>query len=92
MNDKDYIGLVKLAQLGDRDSLDSLAQLVRGRLYAYVYRIMVQEHKAQDIVHESMLEMYKNLENLKSAEKFWPWLRGIAFNKIRRHRTKEWGR
>ncbi len=92
MNDKDYIGLVKLAQLGDGDSLDNLAQLVRGRLYAYVYRIIMHEHSAQDIVQESMLEMFKNLEKLKSAEKFWPWLRGIAFNMIRRHRTKEWGR
>lgn len=91
MNDKDYIGLVKLAQLGDRDSLDCLSQLVRGRLYAYVYRIMMHEHSANDIVQESMLEMFKNLEKLKSAEKFWPWLRGIAFNRIRRHRTNEWG-
>jgi RNA polymerase sigma-70 factor (ECF subfamily) len=40
---------------------------------------------AQEIVQESMLEMFKVLGKLENAERFWPWLRGIAFNKIRRH-------
>lgn len=87
--DKNYIELVEEAQLGKRESLDALAELVRGRLYAYVYRIVLQEHLAQDIVQESMLEMFKVLGKLERADRFWPWLRGIAFNKIRRHHTEE---
>ena len=87
--DKNYIELVEEAQLGKRESLDTLAELVRGRLYAYVYRIVLQEHLAQDIVQESMLEMFKVLGKLERADRFWPWLRGIAFNKIRRHYTEE---
>jgi RNA polymerase sigma-70 factor (ECF subfamily) len=47
---------------------------------------------AQDIVQESMLEMFKIFDRLESAEKFWPWLRGIAFNKIRHHRKVEYRR
>jgi hypothetical protein len=35
-NDRDYITLVKQAQLGDRTSLEDLAERVRPRLYAYV--------------------------------------------------------
>jgi RNA polymerase sigma-70 factor (ECF subfamily) len=83
--DKDYIELVEQAQLGKRESLDTLAELVRGRLYAYVYRIVLQEDLAQDIVQESMFEMFKVLGKLERADRFWPWLRGIAFNKMRRH-------
>ena len=44
--DKDYIELVEQARLGKRGSLDTLAELVRGRLYVYVYRIVLQEHLA----------------------------------------------
>ncbi len=87
--DKDYIVLVRQAQLGSRESLETLAKLVRARLYAYVYRIVLREHLAQDIVQESMLEMFKVLGKLQRADRFWPWLRGIAFNKIRRHYTEE---
>ena len=85
-----YIELVEQAQLGNRESLDDLAGLARGRLYAYVYRIVLQDDLAQDIVQESMLEMFKVLGNLERADRFWPWLRGIAFNKIRwHHRQKQ---
>jgi len=87
--DKDYIELVEQARLGKRENLDTLAELVRGRLYAYVYRIVLKEHLAQDIVQESMLEMFKVLGKLERSDRFWPWLRGIAFNKIRRHNREE---
>ncbi len=95
MNDgRDYVELVRQAQFGDRGSMDGLAELVRGRLYAYVYRIVMQEDLAQDIVQESMLEMVNCISKLEEAERFWPWLRGIAFNRIhhyfnvkQRHKT-----
>jgi len=87
--DKDYIELVEQARLGNRESLDTLAELVRGRLCAYVYRIVLQEQLANDIVQESMLEMFKVLDKLERADRFWPWLRGIAFNKIHEHHREE---
>ena len=65
-----------------------MAELIRGRLYAYVFRIVLHEHLAQDIVQESMLEMFKVLGKLERADRFWPWLRAISLNKVRRHYTK----
>ena len=88
-DNRDYIELVEQAQFGNRESLDNLAQLVRQRLYTYVYRIMLREDISQDIVQESMLEMFNNLDKLASADRFWPWLCGIAFNRIRRYYTTE---
>ena len=84
-NKTDYVGLVKRAQLGDKESLDRLAELGRERLCVYVYRLTLADDVTQDIVQESILEMFKVLGKLKRADRFWPWLRGIAFNKIRRH-------
>jgi RNA polymerase sigma factor (sigma-70 family) len=88
-NNKDYVELVEQARFGNRQSLDILAQQVRGPLYAYVYRITLQEDISQDIVQESMLEMFNNLVKLERADRFWPWLCKIAFYKIRRYYTKE---
>jgi len=83
MNEKfDYTQLIKLAQLGDAESLNALNRLVRERLYAYVYRILLQDDVAQDIVQECLLEMSRLINNLEKISRFWPWLRGIAFNKI----------
>lgn len=80
----DYIELVRQAQLGSKDSMDALAEHFRGRLYAYVYRIVVDKDLSQDIVQESMLQMLKVIDKLEHADRFWPWLRTIAFNRIRR--------
>jgi RNA polymerase sigma factor (sigma-70 family) len=85
----DYAELVKQARLGNRESFDILAQRVRGRLYAYVYRIMLREDVSQDIVQESMLEMFNNLDKLEQADRFWPWLCKIAFYKIRHYYHQE---
>jgi RNA polymerase sigma-70 factor (ECF subfamily) len=84
-----YIRLVKQAQLGDRQSLDRLAESARERLRVYVYRLTLEEDVAQEIVQESMLEMCKVLGKLKKADRFWPWLYGIATNKLRRHKRSQ---
>ncbi len=84
---KNYIELVRQAQDGDSDSLERLAEMSRGRLYVYVYRIVLRHDAAQEIVQESMLAMVKFLGKLDGGEGFWPWLRGIASNKIRDHRA-----
>ena len=85
----DYIRLVEQAQHGDRDSMDRLAEIARKRLGEHVYRITLQANLTQDIVQESMLEMFKVLGKLRQVDKFWPWLYGIAFNKIRHHNRSQ---
>jgi RNA polymerase sigma-70 factor (ECF subfamily) len=85
----DYVGLVQQAQLGDKESLNRLAEVVRERLYAYVYRYTLAEDLTGDIVQESILKMLEALGELREADQFWPWLCKIALNKIRLHHRKE---
>ena len=91
-NNRDYIELVTQAQLGNKPSLDKLTELVQPRLYAYVYRIILQKNLAQDIAQEALLEMIKVIEKLEKPDRFWPWLRGIAYNKIRLQYTRQYRR
>jgi len=79
-----HIKLVRQAQSGDRQCLDQLARQARGRLQTYV-----RDDLTQEIVQESLLEMCKILGKLRKADRFWPWLYGIAVNKLRRHYRTE---
>jgi len=86
----DQIELIRRAQCGDRQCLGQLAKQARTRLYTYVYRLTQQDDLAQEIVQESLLEMCKVIGKLKKADRFWPWLYGIAVNKLRRfYRTEQ---
>ena len=85
----DQIELIRRAQCGDRQCLGQLAKQARTRLYTYVYRLTQQDDLAQEIVQESLLEMCKVIGKLKKADRFWPWLYGIAVNKLRRHYRTE---
>jgi RNA polymerase sigma-70 factor (ECF subfamily) len=86
--DKDYAELVRQARLGDKHSLEVLAARVRGRLYAYVYRMVLSPDVAEEIVQETMLEMVRVFDKLDEPDNFWAWLRGMAFNKTRRRHTE----
>jgi RNA polymerase sigma-70 factor, ECF subfamily len=88
----DYAEMVKKAQLGDRDSLNHLAEAARVRLHEYVFRLTLNEDLTGDIVQETILEMLRIFGKLRRTEKFWPWLYGIAFNKVRNHYGKRWRR
>lgn len=90
INHKEHAELVKQAQLGDRESLNRLAEAARVHLREYVLRLTLQEDLTQDIVQESILEMFKIFDKLKNADRFWAWLDGIAFNKIRSHYGRQW--
>ena len=90
MNEQlDYVGLVKKAQCGDQESLDRLAEQARERLAVFVYRLTLEDDLTQEIVQETMFEMCKILGKLREADRFWPWLYGIATNKLRRHHRTE---
>lgn len=82
--------MVKKAQLGDKECLNRLAEAARVRLREYVQRLTLQEDLTEDIVQESILEMFKVFDKLKKADRFWNWLDGIAFNKVRSHFGRRW--
>lgn len=90
MDQKLYqIELIRRAQCGDRQCLDQLAQQAKERLHTYVYRLTQRDDLTQEIVQESLFEMCKVIGKLRKSDRFWPWLYGIATNKLRRHYRTE---
>lgn len=81
--------LIEQARRGSAESMDLLAGQVQGRLYSYIYRCTLDSDESNDIVQETLLEMVRILVKLRQADQFWPWLRAIAYNKIRNRRRKQ---
>ncbi|MHC4456089.1 MAG: RNA polymerase sigma factor [Planctomycetota bacterium] len=86
-SDVNYIELVRKAQLGDRQSMSSLARLVRERVYPYIYRLTLNYDLAQDLSQETLLTMFKSLKRLRfeDTNRFWRWVFQTATGKIKSH-------
>nr|MBP8305121.1 hypothetical protein [Phycisphaerae bacterium] len=85
----DVTQLAMRAQQGDKWAFDRLAELASVRLRVYMVRVTLREDLADEMVQETLLEMVKILGRLKNADRFWPWLYGIATNKLRHHYRSE---
>ena len=77
-----YAELIRQAHLGDQQSMNQLAQLVQGRLFAYIYRLTLNYDLAQDLSQETLLRMVESLKELKQVEQFWLWLYRTAMGKV----------
>jgi len=84
--------LIRQAQLGNQKSMNQLAQLAEGRLFAYIYRLTLNYDLTQDLLQQSLLKMVESLKNLKQVDRFWPWLLRTAMGEVQhyfRDRKKE---
>jgi RNA polymerase sigma-70 factor (ECF subfamily) len=86
--------LVRQAQLGDRQSLDRLAEAVAPRLQAYLYRLTLNHDLAQDLLQETLLKMVERIKELEHPERLWGWLFRTALGQVQhyyRDRAQEVG-
>jgi len=84
-NDVNYAELVEQAQLGNQESMNRLAELVEGRLFAYIYRLTLNYDLTQDLLQETLLGMVKSLNELRDSNRFWAWLFRTALGKVQHH-------
>jgi RNA polymerase sigma-70 factor (ECF subfamily) len=78
-------GLIHEAQLGNKDSLDRLAELAKERLFPYIFRLTLDHNLTQDILQETILFMLQSLNKLEHVEGFWHWLFRTAMGKVQHH-------
>ena len=83
------IELISQAQLGNKDSLDRLVDIVWTPLKSYIYRRTLDNDLTEDIVQESIVELIKMIGRLQRKDRFWPWLCKIALNRIRIYNRSE---
>ncbi len=81
----DHLSLVERARGGDKQSMESLALIVKERLFPYLYRLTLDYDLAEDLLQEALLEMVKSLWLLKKVNRFWPWIFRTALGKAQHH-------
>jgi RNA polymerase sigma-70 factor (ECF subfamily) len=78
-------GLIHSAQLGNKDSINRLAEAAKVRLSAYIYRLTLDPELAQDILQETLLFMIQSIDQLENVNSFWYWLFRTALGKVQHH-------
>lgn len=72
--------LVKLALKGDQTAFAELVELYQEKLYHMAYRMLNNRQEAEDVVQETFLRVYNNLERYNDTMKFSTWIYRIATN------------
>src|SRR6266581_9015024 len=79
MEDSDAVAVAR-ARAGDQDAFGMLVERHSIRLFQVAYRMTGNEQDAEDVVQESFLRAYKQLDRFESRAGFATWLHRIAVN------------
>jgi RNA polymerase sigma factor (sigma-70 family) len=83
--DSGNLQLIEKARLGYPESISELAQIAEPRLYAYIYRLTLDEDVARDLTQESLLKMVESIGEIEKAQAFWAWLFRTALGRVQHH-------
>ena len=73
--------LVEKSKNGDRASQYKLYQLYVDAMYNVAMRMLGSKEDAEDIIQESFMDAFKNLNSFRYASTFGAWLKRIVVNK-----------
>jgi RNA polymerase sigma-70 factor (ECF subfamily) len=72
--------LAKLARKGDQRAFAEIVSIYKDKLYHLAYRMTGSRQEAEDVVQETFLRVYKNLDRYDENQKFSTWIYRIATN------------
>ncbi|MEM7194048.1 MAG: RNA polymerase sigma factor [Pseudomonadota bacterium] len=88
MNTNEEIQLMGRIASGDQDAMSALYVTYEKSMYAFVLKKLNDPQLAADIVHETMLSIWKNPGGFQGKSKLRTWLFQIAHNKMVDHLRK----
>lgn len=72
--------LAQLARSGDRFAFRELVDMYQNKIFHLAYRMLGNIQEAEDVVQETFLRVYINLERYDPAQKFSTWIYRIGTN------------
>lgn len=72
--------LVKLARKGDHRAFAEIVSLYKDKLYHLACRMTGNRQEAEDVVQDTFLRVFKNLDSFDENQKFSTWIYRIATN------------
>lgn len=71
---------IKKLKAGDKETFANFYHLTSERLYGAILQICRDEALAQDLLHDTYIDVYENLSSFTLGDNIIAWLRRIAFN------------
>lgn len=72
--------LAKLARKGDQRAFAEIVELYKDKLYHLGYRMTGNRQEAEDVVQDTFLRVFRNLDRYDENQKFSTWIYRIATN------------
>jgi len=72
--------LVSLAQAGDRDAVQQLLERYERRLLSVIIGMVRNPEDAREILQETFVRAFRNLDGFKGESSFYTWIYRIAMN------------
>jgi RNA polymerase sigma-70 factor, ECF subfamily len=72
--------LVVLIREKKPDLYGEIIERYRGKLFAYIYRLIGNRDEAEDLLQDVFIKVYKNLNSFDAERKFSSWIYRIAHN------------
>ncbi len=72
--------LIKTARKGDQQSMFRLYKLYVQAMYNTCIRMVSNQYDAEDIIQESFVKAFKNLDSFRGESSFGSWLKRIVIN------------
>lgn len=76
--------LVLVAKKGDKDAFAELYQEIYKDLYKFAFYVLKDDHDAQDVVSEAVMDAFTGIGKLKNADAFRGWMFKILSAKCKR--------
>ena len=81
----DYTQLVKKCQKNNRQAQQELYALFKNKMMGICLRYATRKEEADDIFQEAFIKVFKNIKNVREAEKLEGWVRRIMINTAINH-------
>ncbi|GGG07449.1 RNA polymerase sigma factor SigW [Paenibacillus abyssi] len=72
--------LARMALRGDQEAFAEIVGLYQEKLYHMAYRMLSNRQEAEDVVQDTFLRVYNNLDRYDETMKFSTWIYRIATN------------
>ena len=80
-----FFNVVRAAKNKNQDAIALLIQNTQKKLYYTAFRILNDEAAAEDIIQESYIKAFSDLDTLKDENKFNSWLTTIVINRCKNY-------
>ncbi|RDY83379.1 RNA polymerase sigma factor SigW [Bacillus amyloliquefaciens] len=71
---------IKQVKKGDQNAFAEIVDLYKDKIYQLCYRMLGNDHEAEDIAQEAFIRAYVNIDSFDINRKFSTWLYRIATN------------